>query len=184
MKCLFLLLASIFIIGCAQSKKSYYVLSASGPVPSTSGVSVGVGPITLAEYLDRPNLVISESPNQLAIAEDHRWAGGLSQSISQVLAADLGRHLKTGNVQTYPWLSDNEVRYQVTLDVRRFHSESDGHAVIEVGWRAYQLPERTLKTSRTFVAREPLSSDGYAAMVAAQSRLLEGLAAQIAASLR
>jgi uncharacterized protein len=184
MKQLLLLLAAIFVAGCAQPNKTFYVLTASGPVPSTNGVSIGVGPITLAEYLDRTNLVISESPNQLAIAEDHRWAGGLAASISRVMATNLGRHLKTGNIQTYPWLRDDELRYQVTLDIRQLHSESNGYAIIEAGWRVYQLPERTLKASRTFVDREPLAADGYTAMVAAQSRLLERLAQDIAPSLR
>jgi uncharacterized protein len=184
MKKLFLLLAALFVAGCAQPNKKFYVLTASGQVPSTSGVSIGVGPISLAEYLDRPNLVISESPNQLAIVEDHRWAGGLSASIARVMAADLGRQLNTGNTQTYPWLRDDELRYQVTLDIRQLHSDSEGYAIIEAGWRVYQLPERTLKASRTFVDREPLAADGYTAMVAAQSRLLERLAQNIAPSLR
>ena len=38
--------------------------------------------------------------------------------------------------------------------------------------------------SRTFTDREPLASDGYDAMVAAQSRLLERLADSIAVGLR
>jgi uncharacterized lipoprotein YmbA len=181
---LFLLLAAVLVAGCAQPNKSFYVLTASGPVPSGGGIGIGVGPISLAEYLDRPNLVTQEAPNQLAVAEDHRWAGDLSASIARVTAANLGRRLKTGNVRTYPWQSDSEISYQITLDVRQLHSESDGYAVIEAGWRAYSLPDRRLKASKTFTSREPLESDGYNSSVAAQSRLLERLAEQISASLR
>jgi uncharacterized protein len=184
MKPFLLFCIALLTLGCSQPSKNFYVLTASGPVPSGGGVGIGVGPITLAEYLDRTNLVISEGPNQLSVAEDHRWAGGLSASIGRVMAANLGRNLKSGNVQTYPWLRDDELRYQITLDVRQFHSESDGYAAIEVGWRVYQLPERILKSSRTFVDREPLESDGYTSMVAAQSRLLERLAQNIAPTLR
>jgi uncharacterized lipoprotein YmbA len=180
----FLLLAAVLVAGCAQPNKSFYVLTASGPVPSGGGIGIGVGPVSLAEYLDRPNLVTQEAPNQLAVAEDHRWAGELSASIARVTAANLGRELRTGNVRTYPWQSDSEIRYQVTLDVRQLHSESDGFAVIEAGWRAYSLPDRRLKASKTFTDREPLESDGYNSSVAAQSRLLERLSRSIAASLR
>lgn len=184
MKRLFLILAAAFISGCAQPAKNFYVLTASGAAPSGGGIGIGVGPITLAEYLDRPNLIISEAPNQLSVAEDHRWAGDLSASIARVTATNLGREMGSGNVRTYPWLRDDEIRYQVTLDVRQFHSEADGYAVIEAGWRAYSLPDRRLKASRTFVDRERLEADGYAAMVAAQSRLLERLAENIAAGIR
>lgn len=182
---LLILLAALLLLGgCAQPDKTYYVLTASGPVPSGGGIGIGVGPITLAEYLDRPNLVTQEAPNQLGVSEDHRWAGELSASIARVTAANLGRQLHTGNVRTYPWQTDSEIAYQVTLDVRQLHSETDGFAVIECGWRAYSLPDRHLKASKTFTDREPLKSDGFNASVAAQSILLQRLAANIANSLR
>jgi uncharacterized lipoprotein YmbA len=181
---LLVFIAAVLSVGCASPAKTFYVLSASGPMPSGGGTGIGVGPITLAEYIDRPNLVIQQAPNQLAVAEDHRWAGDLSASITRVTAANLGRQLGTGNVRTYPWHSDDGIRYQVTLDIRQLHSQEDGHAVIEAGWRAYSFPDRRLKASKTFTDREPLESDGYNASVAAQSRLLERLAENIAASLR
>lgn len=177
-------MVAALLAGCAQPNKSFYVLTASGPVPSGGGVGIGVGPVSLAEYIDRPNLVTQEAPNQLAVAEDHRWAGDLSASIARVVAANLGRDLKTGNVRTYPWMRDEEINYQVTLDVRQLHSESDGYAVIEAGWRVYSLPDRRLKASKTFTDREPLESDGYNASVAAQSRLIGRLSDTIASSLR
>jgi hypothetical protein len=140
--------------------------------------------VALAEYIDRANLVIAEAPNQLGIAEDHRWAGDLSASVARVTAANLGRRLNTGNVRTYPWQGDDGIRYQVTLDIRQLHGADDGYAVIEAGWRAYSLPDRKIKASRTFVDREPLEADGYQALVAAQSKLLSRLADDIAASLK
>ncbi len=179
-----ILLAALLVAGCAHSNQNFYVLTASGPVPSGGGLGIGVGPINLAEYLDRPNLVTQEAPNQLGVAADHRWAGDLAASVARVTAANLGRQLHTGNVRTYPWQSDSEIRYQVTLDVRQLHSETDGFAICEIGWRAYSLPDRHLKSSKTFTDREPLESAGYNASVAAQSRLLERLAENIAASLR
>jgi uncharacterized lipoprotein YmbA len=178
------LIVAALLAACAQPNKSFYVLTASGPVPSGGGVGIGVGPVSLAEYIDRPNLVTQQAPNQLAVAEDHRWAGDLSASIARVVAANLGRNLNTGNVRTYPWLRDDEIRYQVTLDVRQLHSEADGYALIEAGWRVYQLPERRLVASRTFTDREALETDGYNASVAAQSRLVGRLSDHIAASLR
>ena len=177
-------MAVLLLAGCSAGSKSFYVLTADGPAPSGGGAGIGVGPVTLAEYIDRSNLVIAESPNQLAVAEDHRWAGDLSASVARVTAANLGRRLNTGNVRTYPWNNDKEISYQVTLDIRQLHGGADGHAVIEAGWRAYSLPDRKLKASRTFVDREALASDGYPALVAAQSRLLSRLAADIAAGLK
>jgi len=181
----FLLLTSVLVLAaCSAGSKSFYVLTADGPAPSGGGIGIGVGPITLAEYIDRPNLVIAEAPNQLAVAESHRWAGDLAASITRVTATNLGRQLHTGNVRTYPWKGDDGINYQVTLDIRQFHGGADGYAVIEAGWRAYSLPDRKLKASRTFVDREALEADGYQPLVAAQSVLLSRLAADIAGSLK
>jgi len=176
--------SALLLLGCASGSKSFYVLTSDGPAPSGSGIGIGVGPVTLAEYIDRSNLVIAESPNQLSVAEDHRWAGDLSASITRVTATNLGRRMGTGNVVTYPWKGDDGLRYQVTLDIRQLHGGGDGYAVIEAGWRAYSLPDRKLKASRMFVDREALESDGYQPLVAAQSRLLSRLASDIAAGLR
>ncbi len=180
----FLLLASVLLLAaCGLGSKSFYVLTADGPAPSGGGAGIGVGPVSLAEYIDRPNLVIAEAENQLAVAENHRWAGDLEASIARVTAANLGRRLNTGNVRTYPWQGDDGITYQVTLDIRQLHGGADGYAVIEAGWRAYSLPDRKLKASRTFVDREPLDADGYQPLVAAQSRLLSRLADDIAKGL-
>lgn len=181
---LFLLLPLAFLLGCASTSKSYYMLAADGPTPSGGGVGIGIGPVNLAEYLDRPNVVVQDAPHRLAVAEDHRWAGDLSASIARVVATNVGRRLKSGNVRTYPWGKDGEVDYQVTLDIRQLHGGADGHAVIEAGWRVYSLPDRRLRISRTFVDREALERDGYPALMKAQSTLLSRLSAEIAAAIR
>ena len=77
-----------FQSSCAPAK-SYYLLTPEGPAPSGGGRGIGVGPVSLAAYLDRPNLVFREGSNRFAVAESHRWAGDLEDNISSVLAANL-----------------------------------------------------------------------------------------------
>lgn len=147
-------------------------------------MTIGVGPVSLAGYLDRSNLVFQESGNRMAVAESHRWAGDLEENIARVTATNLGRKLGTGNVRTYPWGSDGDLRYQVSLDIRQLHGTADGDAVIDAAWRVYSLPDRRLATSRSWSGAEPLRADGYDELAAAQSRLLARLAGEIASSLR
>jgi len=179
-----LLLIALFAAGCAGGSKSFYVLTADGPSPTGGGRGLGIGPVSVAEYIDRPNLVIQSEANSLSVAEDHRWAGDLSASVARVTAANLGRRLGTGNVRVYPWQRDDEISQQVVIDIRQLHGSADGFAVIEAGWRVYSLPDRKLKASRTFVDREPLERDGYQPLVAAQSKLLSRMADSIAKEMR
>jgi uncharacterized lipoprotein YmbA len=172
----------IFVTSCAPAK-SYYLLTPEGPAPSGGGRGIGVGPVSIAAYLDRPNLVFREGSNRFAVAESHRWAGDLEDNISSVLAANLGRQLKTGNVRTYPWADDSGLHYQISVDIRQLHGTRDGYAFIEAAWRVYSLPDRRMTTSKSWSGTEPLQGDGYDQLAAAESRLLARLAAEIASSL-
>lgn len=167
------------IVSCGSGPNSYYTLRADGSLPTRSGMGIGVGPVSIAEYIDRPNLVIAETEHRLGVAENHRWAGDLSSAITRVMATNLGRRWNTGSVRTYPWREDVGLSRQVSIDILQLHGEADGYAVLEASWRVYSLPDRRLVASRTFSGREALTNDGYDALASAESRLLARLAGQI-----
>jgi uncharacterized protein len=173
-------LVAVILSSCGAGDRSFYMLTPDGPAPNKGGDAIGVGPVTVAEYADRPNLILAESGHRLGISDDHRWAGDVSSAVARVTATNLGRRWGTGQVKTYPWRGEDGLRKQVTLDIRQFHGDVDGHAVLEAGWRVYSLPDRRLLASQTFTGFEPLEEDGYDALVAAQSRLLARMADEIA----
>lgn len=177
--------AATWLAGCSSAPaKSYYRLVADGPVPSGGGAGLGVGPVIIPAYLDRPNIVLHESGHRLAVAESHRWAGRLEDNFTQVLASNLGRRLNTGHVRTYPWEADSGLRHQITVDVHQFHGNAEGEALLEATWRVYSLPDRRLVVTRSWSGAEPLGEDGYDALVAAQSRLLARFSAAVAETVK
>ncbi|WP_411827702.1 membrane integrity-associated transporter subunit PqiC [Luteolibacter sp. AS25] len=183
-KNLFILLLAFALAGCFGRAPTFYLLSAEGEAPSGGGVGIGVGPVSLAEYVDRENLVIQTGPNEIQIAESHLWAGDLDASVKRVLAVNLGRRLNTGNVQTYPWLRESELDYQVVVDIRQFVAGDDGYAFVEAAWRVYSLPGSQLVVSDTFSGKEPIAAEDYASVVAAESKLLGRLSAEIAGKIK
>ena len=185
MKRFFYLISCAFLFSaCGNPYPEFYTLTPEGPSPSGGGTGIGVGPIILAEYVDRQNLVIQTSPNKMEVAEFHLWAGDLDHSIARVVSINLGRRLQTGNVRTYPWLRDSEIDYQVTMDIRDFIAGADGYAHIEASWRVYALPGRNMIASRTFSGKESIATEDFEAMAAAQSRLLARLSEDIAKVIR
>ncbi|MEM1082650.1 MAG: PqiC family protein [Verrucomicrobiota bacterium] len=175
-------LLTILLVSCG-AYPTYYMLSPEGPAPNTRGTGIGVGPTHIPVYLDRANLVFKESENRFVIAESHLWAGDLEGNITSVLATNLGRRKNTGNVRSYPWSDDGGLRYQVSVDIRQFHGTPEGDAFIEAAWRVYSLPDRRMIASKSWTGTEPMQSDGYESLVAAQSTLLARLATEIADSL-
>lgn len=178
------LFAVAVFASCANPVPTFYMLSPEGPLPSGGGMGIGVGPVSLAEYVDRQNIVVQSGPNKLELAESHLWAGDLDNSVSRVVATNLGRRLGTGNVRTYPWQRDSEIDYQVAIDIRELIAGDDGYARIEAGWRVYSLPDSKLVGSKTFVGKEAIETEDFEAVVAAQSRLLGKLSEDIAAGIR
>lgn len=178
------LMAIAFLSSCGNPTPTFYMLSPEGPLPSGGGIGIGVGPISLAEYVDRQNIVVQSGPNKLELAESHLWAGDLDNSVARVVATNLGRRLGTGNVRAYPWHRDSEIDYQVAIDIRELIAGDDGYAHIEASWRIYSLPGSRLIASKTFVGKEAIASEDFEAVVAAQSRLLGKLSEDIAAGIK
>ena len=179
-----ILITALLLAACASKVPTFYVLTPEGALPDGGGTGIGVGPVSLAEYVDRQNIVIQSGPNKLELAESHLWAGDLDNSVARVVATNIGRRLGTGNVRTYPWQRDSELDYQVAMDIREFIAGSDGYAHIEASWRIYSLPGSKLVRSKVFTAKEPIESEDYEAVVAAQSRLLGKLSADIASAIK
>ena len=175
---------ALLLAGCG-SKQEYYRLSAAPPAATQGGssLSLGVGPISLPSYIDRSELVFQSGPNEFQIPPNVSWAGSLQENIAAVLARDLQAELGAKEILTYPWPAGRSPRRRVVLEVRQFHGISGSEAILETGWRIEDASSQTIyRGSGAF--REPIEGDGYGAVVAAESRLLEQCASTIAKSLR
>lgn len=181
-----LALLAAFCLGGCGSKQEFYRLSAEPAATSDSAgdrsISLGVGPISLPGYIDRSELVFQDGPNEFQVPPNVSWAGSLSENISAVLARDLQEQLGAREVLTYPWPSGRAPARRVALDIRQFHGISGSDAILDVTWRIEDSGGGTIRNgSGRF--REPIHGDGYAAVVAAESRLLAQCAEQIARSI-
>lgn len=177
------LFVSLLVAGCG-SKAEFYRLNAETPAAATgnSALSLGVGPVSLPGYIDRSELVFQSGPNEFQIPPNVSWAGSLQDNIAAVLARDLQAQLGAREVLTYPWPSGRAPARRVALDVRQFHGISGSDAILEASWRIEGASGGSLSHGGgTF--REPINGDGYAAVVAAESRLLAQCAAALAHSL-
>jgi uncharacterized lipoprotein YmbA len=180
----FALFVSLLVAACG-SKQEYYRLSAEVPAARTgeSSLSIGVSSVTLPGYIDRSELVFQNGPNEFQIPPNVSWAGSLRDNVAAVLARDLQQALGAREVLTMPWPSGASPHRRVALDIRQFHGISGSEAILEVSWRIENENGATLsRNSGTF--HESINGDGYAAVVAAESRLLVQCAAAIAPALR
>src|SRR5512135_611942 len=88
---------------CATAPAKFYTLSPTAE-PGNAGetYSVAVGPVHVPETVDRPQMVVNTSLNEVRIDEFNRWASPLQSEIARTVAENLARKLGTKMVSAYP----------------------------------------------------------------------------------
>lgn len=177
-----LLLAGLLgLVGCTAHKPApLYQLDAGSPgVPQQSqGLAVLLGPVLIADYLQREAFLQRQSDGSLIPAEDARWAGSLAADIDQVLLRQLAAKLDSQRLVLAPAHTGFTPDVQVLLNISRLDSGPSHPAVLEAQWRLLDRSGQ-LRDSRLLRLEEP--HNGSAAdQVQAQSRLLRQLVLQLA----
>ncbi|MGD0958451.1 MAG: PqiC family protein [Methylomonas sp.] len=142
---------------------------------------VGLGPIHLPDYLNRPQIVIAESENRYRLDEHDRWAEQLGDNIGRALAQFLANRLPAEQVLRYPWPQRQLIDYQISIDIFQFHQTADKSSRLQAQWRINHR-EQTL-VSRQF-ACEQAARDQAEDIVQAQSICLGRLGQEIESELR
>jgi uncharacterized protein len=183
--------ATLLVGGCASQPSRFYLLSAMPSIetasPATSGqqdLTIGVGPVTLPRYVDRPQIVTRSGPNQITLAEFDRWAEALDTNFSRVLAENLSILLPTARVVMSPWPRATSIDYQVTVDVTHFLSQVGGDSLLIADWLLFKGEgQDVLASGNSRVTASP-AGQNYAAIVAAMSQTVASLSREIATAFR
>lgn len=176
------------VLGCGRSQPShFYLLRAMSPATasglsevSPTSLSLGLGPVNLPKYLDRPQIVTKSGAHEVELAEFHKWAEPLSDNVSHVLAQNLSALLSTDRIMQYPWRSSIHLDYQIAVDVLQFDGTIGGEAVLVARWSLLGGDEQTVLTSKKTQMIHRPTSQNYEALVEAMSRNLEDLSQEIA----
>jgi len=191
----FLLIALLLpaLAACGSSKPTrLYTLTPSADRAAAApgrGIGVGVGPVSLPKYLDRPQLMTRTAANSLAQADLDQWGGELNDNVTRVIALDLANLLGTDRVSLYPWKDRTPVDYQVTVDIMKFEQDTDGAAVLDAFWSLVNPDNDKVLLMRRSSYRDtgaPAASAGgnYDAIAAAMSRNLDALCRDIAQAIQ
>lgn len=189
---LFALLAltalSLGLTGCitgTSAPSSFYILAPTQnarPVeaPAAAGsrkLLIVLGPVTVAPYLDRPQIVSRGSGVRVSLAEFDRWAEPLDQSLIRTLAEDVAR-LTADSAMVVPGRDEEDADARVVVDVVRFDGALGGEAVLVAWWSIRSHDGHALNRGRADYRQN--SGSSYESLVEAQSTLAGKLAQDIA----
>jgi len=147
------------------------------------GLRLGIGRISLPEFLNRPQIVTRTSANRVRMADFSQWAEPLEKGIPRVLSENLARLTGTDQVSVYPWPTQIEIDLMLEIAIIRFEGDADGAVSLGARWRLVR-PDGS--------EASPLQGSSYAdsaadrsteALVAAMSRTLASLSRDIATAI-
>jgi uncharacterized lipoprotein YmbA len=183
-----LVLALPVLGGCGSSAPAnFYLLQARAapatPAPQTPGpvlLSIGIGPVEIPEYLDRPQMVIRTGVNTVRVDEFERWAEPLKDGVARVVTDNLADLLESRRIAVYPWRNQLKADYRLALTLSRFEASAAGQAILAGWWTLYDTENRIVSMRKQVHLVGTAAGRKTDSLVEGQSRLLAELCEEIA----
>lgn len=192
--CGFVLVLALLALSSCISKPAPSTVYALEPLPPATpavattaelpGLSdlIMVMPVRLPPQLRQKSIVVEEGGTGPKMLAGHLWAGPLDEQISANLVASLQTLLASPNVALYPGPRYSKPMYQVETEIIRFSGDSRNFTLRAVTTIS-DPNQRRMLSRKGFTETLAIQGEGYSAYVAAASKVLGHLSADIAATL-
>ena len=186
----FLLMILLYAACSTTPPVKYYTLNTFPEIhqdisqdASSDYMPVGLGPLEFPKFLDRPQIVIRQSPNRVKVSEFHRWASPLHEEFLRVLAKNISILLPKSRVAVYPWKDRFSPAYRIELNIEQFDGRFGDHVILNVTWSIKKQKDQDNPVVKNSLIREPLSTGDYEAVVVDKRRALATLGREIVAAI-
>ena len=146
--------------------------------------TIGVGPLDLPAYLDRPQIVTRVNPDELKLAELDNWAEPLKDNITRVLAENISRLLCTADVVIFPWKESSHIDYQIDIKIVWMDGKLGEKAVLSTQWTIIDVSGKSVLLTKRSHYTESVTENTYSALVAAYNRLIANFSYDIAQAVK
>lgn len=185
----------VFACGCASMPSRFYSLSPikhpqtpENESSQTDYILVAVGPVTIPDSMDKPQIVTRSGRNKVVVNEFDRWSGSLQDDISRVLIENLASSLPIDRFRVVPWAPSIQthlhIAYRITIDVMRIELSPVEPVSLRAQWTVVNQETNHLVTVRDINIVEPAGGGDFEAMVATFSGALATLSREIAGTIK
>jgi uncharacterized lipoprotein YmbA len=188
----------VLLVGClgkgTQKPTEFYLLQ---PLNSSiekqevsvgEGVVLGIGPVRVRDYLNRPQIVTRTRTNEVRIHDFSYWGEPLSTNFTAILAQNLSVLLTTDRILIFPYRSKQELplEYQVAVNVIRFDGEPGVEATLLVQYYILEFKENERKqvVAKQPLFRKALADKSFENLVTTMSDLVADLSRDIAGEIK
>ena len=183
----------LVLSGCLSVQNSptprFYVLNAqdenqvSKKVNIASEVFIGVGPVKIPEYLDRPQMVTQGKEKMLKFAQFDRWGESLDLGLTRLIRENLTVMLPGAKFTLYPWNLTIPVKYQVAVEIVQLDSKLDQDLFLVAQWLIIDAQNSKTMVMKRSEFRQPIIPQNYSGLVKTLSMACAALSGEIAETL-
>jgi uncharacterized lipoprotein YmbA len=178
--------ATAILAGCVGGQRDHFYALTTLPEnapPATAAFTTHVMlTISLPALVDRRQMVIATSADQLLVLEHERWAAPLSDLVVQTLGRDLEQRRADVLVADRGFDQPSLIPVKIRVDIVRMSARAGGQATLEAHWRVVDARRNTDEVGgKTF--ESPVAGADYAAVARAFSNDLSSLADRLAAKI-
>ena len=147
---------------------------------SASDFTIGLGPIKLPPYLDRPEIVTRAAANRLELSKEDRWGESVQNGFTSAMERDLAAQVGTESIIIFPWYNTVHIDMQLQIDVYRFETDSQGIAHLSAKWTLLDSTGKNILYTVECTLTQQSKPGDTTDSVAALSRTIGDLSGQIA----
>ncbi|MEM7414273.1 MAG: PqiC family protein [Gemmatimonadota bacterium] len=102
--------------------------------PPLSDVVLGLGPVTVPDYLDRPEMIDLVDLYEVRYSAQNRWIEPLGAQLYRTLGANLDAMLEPDAILPHPWFAADGVDLQVEVTFGVIRLDTEGRWVGDAEW--------------------------------------------------
>lgn len=180
-------------VGAGHSPKTrFFLLEAKSehcPKPDwarqkmLAGNAIGIGPVALPHYLDRPQILTRINHQELLADEFSQWAEPLKDSIPRIMGENLASLGGGGRIRVFPWGQSTQINIQVSMNIHRFESDDSGRIALKATWQIVNIKDRQPLRERLAIIEKASTGADIGGRVKAMSLALADLSLEIGENL-
>jgi uncharacterized protein len=173
------------LIACTSAREHLYTLEETPRESAVAGgerPTVVLGPISLPEMVDRPQLTLREGSYGVTIYEQERWAAPLKEALPRLLAGELTRRVDDRRFVSASGVAINAPNARLLIDITTLDMARTGVS-LSAHWVYRPLLHDSTSIEGDTEAHAQITLEGFAGYVDALRRAALTIADDIAARL-
>jgi uncharacterized lipoprotein YmbA len=183
--CLALVLSSCMSVPNSPTPRFYMLQAVDGNQVSkktniASDVVIGVGPVKIPEYQDRPQIVTQDKEKMLKFAQFDRWGEPLDLGMTRLIGENLTVMLPEAKFTLYPWNSSVPVKYQVVVEIVQLDSNLDKDMFLVAQWLVIDVQNAKTMIIKRSEFRQSIVPQNYSGLAKTLGMACASLSSEIA----